>query len=321
MRKLLLVSFLFGSVLVADTIDISEWMRPNKIPAPKNNPITDEKIALGKKLFFDPILSRGNNISCMTCHNPLKGWSDADKVAIGDKGKKGTRNSPTILNSAYQYVYFWDGRAKSLEEQSLGPIASHVEMNLDPKEAVKKLQNDAIYPKMFQEVFPKEGITPETLAKALATFERTIVSGESRFDKFIAGDKSQLSAEELKGFYTFLNKGNCTVCHSGFRFSDQSFNNVGINNKDIGRAKVKKRDLWKGTFKTPTLRNVANSSPYFHDGSVSTLKETVEFCAKGSRDKNGTVSSVLIDKNLSEEEVVRIVKFLHTLSEPVIDLH
>lgn len=321
MIKPLSISLLLVSFLLANIINKKEWIRPSKIPAPKNNPITDAKIVLGKKLFFDPILSRGNNISCMTCHNPLKGWSDADKVAVGDKGEKGIRNSPTILNSAYQYVYFWDGRAKSLEEQSLGPIESHVEMNLDPKDAVKKLQNDATYSRMFNEVFPKEGITTETLAKALATFERSIVSGKSRFDKFIAGDKSQLNAEEVEGFYTFLNKGNCTVCHSGFRFSDQSFNNVGINNKDIGRAKIKKRDLWKGAFKTPTLRNVANSGPYFHDGSVSTLKETVEFCAKGSRDKNGTVSSVLVDKHLNEEEIKKIVKFLHTLSEPVIDLH
>ena len=195
MRKLFLLALLLGTFLLAESINKSEWSRPGEIPSPKDNPITPAKTALGKKLFFDPILSRGNNISCMTCHNPLKGWSDADKVAIGDKGRKGIRNTPTILNSAYQYVYFWDGRAKSLEEQALGPIESHVEMNLDPQEAVKRLQNDARYKEMFQEAFPKEGMSTKTLAKALATFQRTIVSGKSRFDRFIAGDKSQLSAE------------------------------------------------------------------------------------------------------------------------------
>ena len=319
MIKLFVVFTLIMSGLSADTSS-SEWKRPHKIPTPKNNSLTKEKVALGKSLFFDPILSRANNISCATCHNPLKGWSDADPIAIGDKGAKGTRNTPTILNSAYQYIYFWDGRAKNLEEQALGPIATHTEMNLDPKEAVKKLQNNVMYQKMFQEVFPKEGITTQTLAKALASFERTIVSGESRFDAYIAGDKTQLSHQEIEGFSTFVNKANCIVCHSGFNFSDQSFNNVGIDNKDIGRAKIKNRDLWRGAFKTPTLRNIANSAPYFHDGSVKTLPEAVAFCARGDRDKNTTVSPILIDKKLDKNDIEKIVAFLHTLSEPISDL-
>ena len=320
MKKLFVSSLLLVNLLLAEGIHTSEWARPHKIPTPKDNPLTKAKISLGKKLFFDPILSRADNISCMSCHNPLKGWSDADRVAMGDKGKQGVRNSPTILNSAYQYVYFWDGRAKSLEAQALGPLLSHIEMNLDPKEAVKKLQKNAMYQKLFQKAFPKEGITTQTLAKALASFERTIVSGNSRFDKYVAGDKTKLTPEESKGFSIFLNKGNCTVCHSGFNFSDQSFNNIGINNEDIGRGKIKKRTLWKGAFKTPTLRNIANSRPYFHDGSVERLSDAVHFCAKGSRDKNGTVSSILLDKQLSEEDIDKIVKFLHTLSEPIVDL-
>jgi len=312
----LLVSFSYTAEVIKNT---SEWIRPTKIPFPKDNPITKEKIDLGKKLFFDPILSRANNISCMSCHDSVKGWGDADPVATGDQGRTGPRNSPTILNSAYQYVYFWDGRAKSLEEQSLGPIESHVEMNLKPKEAVKKLQKNDVYQKMFKEAFPKEGITVETLAKALATFERTIVSGNSRFDKWIAGDESQLNDAEAKGFHTFLTRANCNVCHGSFRFSDQSFNNVGIDNNDTGRFKVKKRALWKGTFKTPTLRNIANSAPYFHDGSVETLEEAVKICGQGGRDKNATISPLLIDKELSKDEVKSIVTFLETLSEPVMD--
>ena len=316
-----MVLLLLGNVQAAEVIkNTAEWTRPSTIPAPKNNPITKEKIALGKKLFFDPILSRANNISCMSCHDPVKGWSDSDPVATGDQGRKGPRNSPSILNSAYQYIYFWDGRAKSLEEQSLGPIASHVEMNLEPKLAVEKLKKNAVYAEMFKKIFPKEGLSVETLAKALATFERSIVSGESRFDKWIAGDEKQLNDAEAKGFNVFLQKGNCNVCHGSFRFSDQSFNNIGIDNNDTGRAKVKKRALWKGAFKTPTLRNIANSAPYFHDGSVATLEEAVSICAKGGRDENATVSALLIDKNLSEEEVKSIVVFLETLSEPVPDL-
>ena len=320
-KSLALLALILSFVHSADVIkDKAEWIRPSIIPAPKDNPITKEKIALGKKLFFDPILSRANNISCMSCHDPVKGWSDSDKVATGDKGRKGPRNSPTILNSAYQYIYFWDGRAKSLEEQALGPIESHVEMNLSPEEAVKRLQKNAVYVKMFKEVFPDEELSTKTLAKALATFERSIVSGESRFDKWIAGDATQLTDAEAKGFHTFLTRANCNVCHGSFRFSDQSFNNVGIDNDDEGRAKIKNRTLWKGAFKTPTLRNIENSAPYFHDGSVATLKEAVEICAKGGRDKNASIANILVDKKLSDAEVESIVTFLHTLSEPVPDL-
>ncbi len=321
--KLLLCMALFlSNAYTAQTIkNTKEWIRPEKIPFPKDNPITQEKINLGKKLFFDPILSRANNIACMSCHDPVKGWSDADEVAIGDQGRKGPRNSPTILNGAYQYVYFWDGRAKSLEEQTLGPIQAHVEMNLDPKVAVQKLKKVPTYQEMFKKAFPKEGITVDTLAKAIATFERTIVSGKSRFDKWIAGDASQISDEEADGFNVFLDKGSCAICHNGFNFTDNSFNNVGIDNGDIGREAIKKRAFWHGTFKTPTLRNIANSDPYFHDGSVKTLEEAVDICASGGRDKNATnKANLLIDKHLSKEQVNKIVKFLHTLSEPVPDL-
>jgi len=321
MIKFLLIMLLLGNYLQGSVIKKKDWLRPDTIPSPKNNPLTKEKTLLGKKLFFDSILSRADNISCATCHNPLKGWSDADALAIGDKGEKGTRNSPSILNSTYQFIYFWDGRVSSLEEQALKPLLTHVEMNLDPKIAVKRLQKNPMYQKMFKDAFPSEDISTHTLAKALASFERTIVSGESKFDLFLKGDKTQLSEEETKGFYTFVNKGNCTVCHSTFLFSDQSFNNIGIDNNDIGRAAIKKRALWKGTFKTPSLRNVANTAPYFHNGSIKTLAEAVTFCAKGSRDKNATVSNLLLDKHLNTNEINQIVLFLHTLSEPVLDLN
>ena len=323
MKKIFLCAVIFiSNAYTAEPLsNTKEWTRPEEIPFPKDNPITKEKVTLGKKLFFDPILSRANNISCMSCHDPVKGWSDADEVAIGDQGRKGPRNSPTILNSAYQYVYFWDGRAGSLEEQALGPIQAHVEMNLDPKEAVKKLQKDKVYQKMFRKAFPKKGITVNTLAKAIATFERTIVSGESRFDKWIAGDNSKLTEEEAEGFRIFLDRGACAICHNGFNFSDNSFNNVGIDNGDMGREAVKKRAFWHGTFKTPTLRNIANSAPYFHDGSVQTLNEAVKICARGGRDKNATnKANLLLDKYLTDDDVGKIVKFLHTLNEPVPDL-
>lgn len=299
-----------------------EWIRPIPIPTPQDNPITEKKVALGRKLFFDPILSRANNISCSSCHDPVKGWSDADPVATGDQGRKGTRNSPTLLNSAYQYVYFLDGRAKTLEAQALGPIESHVEMNLAPTEAVQRLRKDPLYQQLFQEVFPSQGITVDTLSKAIATFERTLVSGQSRFDRWITGEASQLTEDESKGFAVFLDKGNCGICHNGFNFTDQSFNNVGINNGDMGRQSVKNRPIWQGTFKVPTLRNIGNSAPYFHDGSVPTLMEAVTICARGGRDRNApNKSDLLADKHLTENEIQLIVSFLHTLNEPVPDFN
>jgi cytochrome c peroxidase len=314
--------FLLSNLSAADIFsDKSQWVRPSSVPYPQNNKLTDEKIRLGKKLFFDPILSRANNIACSSCHDPVKGWSDSDRVAIGDKGRRGTRNSPTILNSAYQHTFFWDGRASSLEEQSLGPIEAHVEMNLNPLEVVKKLKKIPEYQKLFKKAFAKEPISVETLAKAIASFERSIVSGSSRFDKWVAGDNSKLSDEEVEGFQIFLEKGNCSICHSGFNFSDQSFNNVGIDSKDEGRAKVKKRAFWYGTFKTPTLRNIENSQPYFHDGSVEKLEDAVKICAEGGRDKEAkNKSELLMNKHLSEQEIKKITKFLKTLSEPVPDL-
>jgi len=314
--------FLLSNLSATDIFsDKSQWVRPSSVPYPQNNKLTDEKIRLGKKLFFDPILSRANNIACSSCHDPVKGWSDSDRVAIGDKGRRGTRNSPTILNSAYQHTFFWDGRASSLEEQSLGPIEAHVEMNLNPLEAVKKLKKIPEYQKLFKKAFAKEPISVETLAKALASFERSIVSGSSRFDKWVAGDNSKLSDEEVEGFQIFLEKGNCSICHSGFNFSDQSFNNIGIDSKDEGRAKVKKRAFWYGTFKTPTLRNIENSQPYFHDGSVEKLEDAVKICVEGGRDKEAkNKSELLMNKHLSEQEIKKITKFLKTLSEPVPDL-
>lgn len=317
--KITLMMLLLCSFLVASEEIISnsqEWKRPVIIPTPKDNLLTTAKITLGKKLFFDTMLSRDYSISCASCHQPKKAWSDGISLAIGDKKAEGKRNSPSILNVAYQFIYFWDGRAKSLEEQSLAPLESHVEMNLKPQEAIERLKKEINYKKLFAKAFPKEEISTATLAKALASFERSIVSGKSRFDRWIAGEKHALNKQETEGFYLFTTKANCTVCHSTFRFSDQSFNNVGINNKDKGRGEIKKRAIWQGTFKTPTLRDIANTAPYFHDGSIPTLKEAVAFCAKGEREKKGKVSPILIDKKLNEKEIINIVSFLKTLSEP-----
>jgi len=298
-----------------------EWFQNEKINYPKDNLPTKEKILLGKKLFFDPILSRANNISCASCHDPVKGWTDAIPVAIGDKGAKGNRNTPTILNSAYQYKYFHDGRARSLEEQALGPIEAKVEMNLKPEDAVIKLQKSKEYKELFKKAFPKEGISVSTLAKAIATFERTIVSGNSDFDKWVNGDKTKLTQDEIDGFEIFVKKAECVSCHMNNNFTDHNFYNIGLNDKDIGRYAIKKREFWYGTFKTPTLRNIAKTAPYFHNGSIATLEEAVEICAKGGKNlKARNKTFMLLDRKLNKEDIKKVVLFLKTLNEPEINL-
>lgn len=297
--------------------DRETWLAPKQIPSPANNPITKEKIALGKKLFFDPLLSKNRDISCMTCHNPKNGWADSNPIAIGDQGRLGTRNSPTIINGAFQDNYFWDGRANSLEEQALGPLTAHIEMNIQPDELLKRLQKHAEYPALFKQAFAIETITIDRVLQAIGSYERTIVSGKSRFDKWVMGDDSQLSEVEASGFRTFQIAGNCTLCHNGFNFSDNTFNNIGINNGDIGRQKVKNRAFWFGAFKTPTLRNISKTAPYFHNGSAPTLTEAVKICAQGGQDKTSkNLSPLLLDQQLTEKQIQEIVLFLKTLDEP-----
>jgi len=239
-------------------------------------------------------------------------------IAIGDKGAKGNRNTPTILNSAFQDSYFHDGRAKSLEEQALGPIEAKVEMNLKLKDAIKKLQKNKEYQELFKKAFPTEGITISTLAKAIAAFERTIVSGNSKFDQWIQGDKIKLTQDEIDGFEIFVKKGDCVSCHMGNNFSDQNFYNIGLEGKDLGRYSIKEREFLYKAFKTPTLRDIAKTPPYFHDGSVKTLYEAVEICAKGGKNINAKNKTVLLkNKNFTDSDIKKVISFLHTLSEPI----
>ncbi len=299
--------------------DLSKWIRPDKVPAPKNNRITPERIELGKFLYFDTRLSRNNTVSCATCHNPSMGWSDGQSKAIGIEGRQGPRNSPTVINTAYQRHQFWDGRAKSLEEQALGPIQADVEMDMKLDKLVERLNGIEGYKKLFEKAYPGEGITKDTIAKAIATFERTVVSTEAPFDKYAKGDENAISENAKKGFALFTGKGKCNNCHDGFNFTDGSFHNLGLGDSDIGRYKLKKRAAWFHAFKTPTLRDVALSGPYFHDGSIKTLEEATAVCGNGGRFHNSKNLSPLIeDRHLNPDEIRLIVDFLKTLTgEPM----
>jgi len=321
-----LMFLLFFSSLKADE-DMKKWLRPSEVPQPKDNKLTPERIELGKLLYFDTRLSSSGKISCATCHHPKRGWTDLIPVAkaIGHNGASGPRNSPVILNSAYQNRQFWDGRVKTLEQQAVGPIEADVEMNMSLDELVPKLNKIKGYQELFKIAYPKSKgiITQDNLAKAIASFERTVVSTISPFDRYAMGDSYAIDTKAKEGFELFKGKAHCMDCHDGFNFSDGSFHNIGLNDgelhgKELGRYLVKRRASWYGVMKTPTLRDVTKSAPYMHDGSVKTLTEATYICANGGRYKHNVknISTYIKDRELTAEEIEKVVAFLKTLTGP-----
>ncbi len=318
LSALLISSFLFA------TQDMKKWLRPLEVPQPMDNKLTSERVELGKLLYFDARLSSSEQFSCATCHSPKRGWTDLEPVSKALGAGRGPRNSPTILNAGYQNRQFWDGRVKTLEEQALGPIEADVEMNMPLDELIAKLDKIDGYVKLFNQAYPSEGgITKITLAKAIASFERTVVSTIAPFDKYAMGDKKAISKKAVAGFDLFKGKAHCMDCHDNFNFSNGSFHNIGLNDgelqgKELGRYLTKQRAAWYGAFKTPTLRDVTKSAPYFHDGSVKTLEEATSICSSGGRYANGVKnkSTFMLDRKLSQTEIDKIVSFLKTLEGP-----
>ncbi|MDF1883439.1 cytochrome B6 [Sulfurimonas sp. SAG-AH-194-C21] len=331
MIKILLATLLLGVALQANE-DASKWLRPAEVPQPKNNKMTPERIELGKLLYFDTRLSANDTISCATCHHPLSGWTDLNPApkAVGFEGRVGPRNSPVVLNTAYQNRQFWDGRARTLEQQALGPIEADVEMNMPLTTLIPKLNKIKGYQKLFKKAYPKSKgiITKEYLAKAIASFERTVVSTIAPFDKYIMGDSNAMSKKAQAGFELFRGKALCSTCHDGFNFSDGSFHNIGLNDgelkgKELGRYNVKARAAWYGVFKTPTLRDIVKSAPYMHDGSVKSLTEATHICGNGGRFIHNVKnkSTFIMDNELSRSEISKITTFLHALEGPNMKLH
>lgn len=268
------------------TIKVPLGLPPLVIPA--DNPPTLETIALGRRLYYDPMLSKDNTISCASCHAPDTGFTDRHPVSTGVGGKHGVRHSPTVINSAYNTVQFWDGRAPSLEEQAKGPMANPVEMASSHETVVQRLQSDPDYVALFKQAWGTDRISIDLVVKSIASYERTVLSGDSPFDRFYYGhDKKALSASAQRGLKLFVDpkKGNCAVCHSigkdSALFCDNKFHNLGIgadtrgNLNDLGRFEQTKNDADTGAFKTPTLRNIAQRAPYMHDGSFPTLKDAL----------------------------------------------
>jgi cytochrome c peroxidase len=254
------------------------------VTIPADNPQTAAKVALGAKLYFDPRLSADGTVSCATCHDPATAWANHGARDTGIHKQVGGRNSGTILDSAYMKYQFWDGRAATLEEQALGPIQNPIEMGETLDHVVAKLNSLAAYRAEFRQVFGTD-VTSDGIAKAIAAFERTVVTGPSPYDRYLAGDSTALSPAATRGLQVFRGKALCAACHSGAMLSDQSFHNLGVGmagaKPDSGREAVTHDPKDRGKFKTPSLRNVALTWPYLHDGSARSLDDVIALYAKG----------------------------------------
>jgi cytochrome c peroxidase len=261
---------------------LADFRRPSSVPASKSNPLTPEKVALGQMLFFDPRISGSGAISCATCHNPALGWSDGLPTGLGHMSGRLGRHTPTILNVAYGEPYFWDGRAATLEDQAKGPLTSAKEMNMPAEQAIARISSIPGYITAFSYAFPGKPVSVDTIAAAIASYERTIVSNSAAFDKWVAGDEHAVSDSAKRGFVLFNGKANCAACHSGWRMTDDGFHDIGIAGSDRGRAAVSPGIVQlEFAFKTPTLRNITQRAPYMHDGSLNTLAAVIDHYDNG----------------------------------------
>ena len=284
---------------------------------PADNPYSRKKVELGKLLYFDKRLSVDDSVSCASCHHPKFAFGDGQRVSTGIRGQKGGRSAPVVLNRAYSLAQFWDGRAKTLEDQAIGPMANPIEMGNTHIAVVGRLKKIPGYRAMFKEVFGSEEFTINEVAKAIATFERTVLSGNSPYDKFKAGNKKALSPEQARGMDVYFNKAKCDQCHEGINFTTNAYHNLGVGTDavtpDEGRYVVTKNPADWGAFKTPTLREIARTGPYMHDGSLATLDDVVEFYDKGGI-PNKNLDKTMKPLKLTPQEKKDLVAFLHALS-------
>jgi cytochrome c peroxidase len=298
----MLLLLLTGELVIPHGLDLY-------IPVPVENPVTSEKIDLGRRLFFDRRLSRDGSVACASCHNPDRAFSDGRRVAIGVFMRAGRRNAPALINRGYGRSFFRDGRAATLEEQVLKPIQDANEMDMTLAEASARVR-----------------LPVEDISRALATYVRSILSGNSRFDRYISGNRRALSREEQTGLQIFRGKGNCTACHVGPTFTDEQFHNTGVawhepspgsgtggSFADEGRFVITRSATDRGAFKTPTLREVARTAPYMHDGSIATLSDVIEFYDRGGR-ANPFLDAELRPLALTDPEKRALAAFLRALS-------
>jgi cytochrome c peroxidase len=286
---------------------------PARLPWPEGEPATAAQIALGKQLFFDPRLSANRTMSCASCHDPRKGFSDGLPTGKGVHGDRLARATPPLSNVGFGTLFFWDGRAASLEEQALGPVTNPKEMDLPLEQILPRL---APYRTAFAAAYPDGGLDLDHVRHALASFERTLVSSNSPFDRYARGDHGALTPQQQRGMRLFAGEAGCVACHRGPRFTTDSFQNIGLaNQSDAGRGGIMPGATLHAAFKTPSLRNVALTAPYFHDGSAKTLAEVVAFYNRGGDDAAKTPLVTALGLSAPEQE--ELIAFLEALTDPI----
>ncbi len=286
---------------------------------PEDNPLTKEKIELGRLLFFDKRMSQNNTISCSTCHVPALAFTDGQPVSAGIHRQQGGRSAPTSINRGFSKAQFWDGRAATLEEQSVGPLTNPIEHGFpDNDDVVVRINEIQGYKNLFSKAFRTNAITIQHVGKAIASFQRTLISGNSPFDQFdYDGEEKAISEAAKRGKKLFFGKARCNLCHFGTNFSDEKFHNVGIGWEgevvDVGRYHVTHDQKDIGTFKTPTLREISKTAPYMHDGRFVTLKQVIDHYNQGGV-KNPFLDNQIIPLDLTESEKQDLIEMLRALN-------
>ena len=306
---------IFGPDHPGQHVELDVPMGFDPVPIPDHNPLSPAKVALGERLFFDPILSRDQTVSCSSCHLTNLAFSDGLTLSKGIDGRTGSRNSPSLANVAYLSLLFWDGGALTLENQVFAPLQDPNEMDADLEEILVRLNQDEAYRAAFDGAFQEEA-NLRTLTQALAAFQRTIRSGGSRYDDYRAGDEDALRAAELRGLALFEGKAGCVTCHSGFLLTTNAFENNGLTftNADSGRARVTLKSEDFARFRVPSLRNVAVTSPYMHDGRIETLPDVVAHYNHGGNQSRGQHEAI-VPLKLSDQEQADLVAFLGSLTD------
>jgi cytochrome c peroxidase len=300
--------------------DLQSFKRPLEIPFDQDKPYSLQLATIGKMLFFDPRLSGARNFTCASCHNPSFGFEAPVETSVGAANTPLGRQAPTVLNAAWISPLFWDGRAATLEDQAAGPITAAVEMNGDFHQIVQDLKDVPDYVAWFDEIFPGEGITEGNILSAIATYERTVVSPWSPFDRWVDGDPQAVSESAKRGFELFTGKAHCADCHSGWNFTDNQFHDIGLDTEDIGRAAIDDGDPKNmHAFKTPGLRNTLYRAPYMHNGKTSSIKGVIFHYISGGI-KRPSLSEKMRPLDLSEQDISDLMAFLKTLTAEQQDL-
>ena len=284
---------------------------------PKNNPYSAAKAELGRYLYFDKRLSSDGTVSCATCHDPKYGYTDGAPVSTGIRGQKGSRSAPTVINRAFSLAQFWDGRAATIEEQAKGPIANPIEMGNTHEAAAAAIAKIQGYRPMFVKAFGSDSVDIDRIAMAIATFERTVLSGNAPYDRYKKGDKNAMAPEQVRGMSVFFDKAKCDRCHENSNFTLNAYANIGIGmdklEPDLGRYVMTKDPRDWGVFKIPTLREIEHTAPYMHDGSLKTLEEVVDYYDKGGY-ANKNLDANIRKLNLTDQDKKDLVAFLKALS-------